>query len=143
MMLYFLMSWLPAVSDQCGLAPAQARTASRCCSSAVSADPWCRPGWWIVAGAIAALIGGYVMTLSIAMVFAVFGVVPAWPLLLVLMGSGIAGVMMSIIALGAIFYPPRSASPGSAGQVPCPVGAVLGPLAGGWLIGWLRPASWV
>ncbi len=33
----------------------------------------------------------------------------AWPVLLVLMGSGVAGVVMSIIALGAIFYPRKSA----------------------------------
>jgi AAHS family 4-hydroxybenzoate transporter-like MFS transporter len=56
--------------------------------------------------------------------------------LLVLMGSGVAGAMMSIIALGAIFYPPRIRVTGFgwAGAV-SRVGAVLGPMAGGWIIG--------
>jgi MFS transporter, AAHS family, 4-hydroxybenzoate transporter len=42
---------------------------------------------------------------------------------------------MSIIALGAIFYPPqiRVTGFGWAGAV-SRVGAVLGPLAGGWII---------
>jgi MFS family permease len=57
------------------------------------------------------------------------------PLLLVLMGSGIGGVIMAFIALGAIFYPPaiRVTGFGWAGAV-SRVGAVLGPLAGGWII---------
>jgi MFS family permease len=42
---------------------------------------------------------------------------------------------MSIIALGAIFYPPeiRATGFGWAGAI-TRVGAVLGPLAGGWII---------
>ncbi|MEJ0008908.1 MAG: hypothetical protein WDM77_21720 [Steroidobacteraceae bacterium] len=51
------------------------------------------------------------------------------------MGSGIGGVILSIIALGAIFYPPeiRVTGFGWAGAV-SRFGAVLGPLAGGWII---------
>jgi AAHS family 4-hydroxybenzoate transporter-like MFS transporter len=69
------------------------------------------------------------------LLFAVPGTAPAWPLLLVLMGSGIGGVIMAFIALGAIFYPPaiRVTGFGWAGAV-SRVGAVLGPIAGGWII---------
>jgi AAHS family 4-hydroxybenzoate transporter-like MFS transporter len=85
--------------------------------------------------AISALVAGYGMTLVTALLFAMPGTAPAWPLLLILMGSGAAGVVMSIIALGAIFYPPpiRATGFGWAGAV-SRVGAVLGPLAGGWII---------
>ncbi len=85
--------------------------------------------------AITALVGGYAITLISALLFAVPGTGPAWPVLLVLMGSGVGGVIMSLIALGAIFYPPqiRVTGFGWAGAV-SRVGAVLGPLLGGWII---------
>ena len=135
MMLYFLMSWLPQFLINAGLAPAQASHGIALLQFGGIGGSLVQA--WLVdrRRPIAALIGAYVMTLSIAMVFAVFGVVAAWPLLLVLMGSGIAGVVMSIIALGAIFYPTaiRATGFGWAGAV-SRIGAVLGPLAGGWLL---------
>ena len=135
MMLYFLMSWLPQFLINAGLAPAQASHGIALLQFGGIGGSLVQA--WLVdrRRPIAALIGAYVMTLSIALVFAVFGVVAAWPLLLVLMGSGIAGVVMSIIALGAIFYPTaiRATGFGWAGAV-SRIGAVLGPLAGGWLL---------
>jgi AAHS family 4-hydroxybenzoate transporter-like MFS transporter len=135
MMLYFLMSWLPQFLINAGLAPAQASHGIALLQFGGIGGSLVQA--WLVdrRRPIAALVGAYVMTLSIALVFAVFGVVAAWPLLLVLMGSGIAGVVMSIIALGAIFYPTaiRATGFGWAGAV-SRIGAVLGPLAGGWLL---------
>jgi AAHS family 4-hydroxybenzoate transporter-like MFS transporter len=135
LMLYFLMSWLPQFLINAGLAPAQASHGIALLQFGGIGGSLVQA--WLVdrRRPIAALISAYVMTLSIALVFAVFGVVAAWPLLLVLMGSGIAGVVMSIIALGAIFYPTsiRATGFGWAGAV-SRIGAVLGPLAGGWLL---------
>jgi len=135
MTLYFLMSWLPQFLSNAGLATAQASHGIALLQFGGIAGSLVQ-AWLVDRGrAITALVGAYVMTLSVALVFAVFGVAPAWPLLLVLMGSGVAGVVMSFIALGAIFYPPsiRATGFGWAGAV-SRIGAVLGPLAGGWLL---------
>jgi AAHS family 4-hydroxybenzoate transporter-like MFS transporter len=135
MMLYFLMGWLPQFLINAGLAPSQALHAVALLQFGGIAGSLVQA--WLVDRhrTITALVGAYSMTLITALIFAVFGVGPAWPLLLVLMGSGVAGVLMSIIALGAIFYPPpiRATGFGWAGAV-TRVGAVLGPLAGGWIL---------
>jgi AAHS family 4-hydroxybenzoate transporter-like MFS transporter len=135
MMLYFLMGWLPQFLVNAGLAISQGSHGIALLQFGGIAGSLVQA--WLVdrRRTITALVGAYVMTLATALVFAVFGVAPAWPLLLVLMGSGVAGVLMSIIALGAIFYPPpiRATGFGWAGAV-TRIGAVLGPLAGGWLL---------
>ena len=136
MLLYFLMSWLPAFLTSAGWSRAQAPHGIALLQSGGILGALVQ-AWLVDRGrAIAALVGGYGMTLVTALLFAVPGTAPAWPVLLVLMGSGVAGVIMSIIALGAIFYPPqiRVTGFGWAGAV-SRVGAVLGPLAGGWIIG--------
>ncbi len=135
MMLYFLMGWLPQFLSNAGLAPSQASHGIALLQFGGIAGSLIQ-AWLVDRGrAITALVGAYTMTLTIALVFAVFGVGPAWQVLLVLMGSGVAGVLMSIIALGAIFYPPsiRATGFGWAGAV-TRVGAAAGPLAGGWLL---------
>jgi MFS transporter, AAHS family, 4-hydroxybenzoate transporter len=135
MMLYFLVGWLPQFLINAGLAPSQAAHGMALLQFGGIAGSIVQA--WLVDRhrTITALVGAYSMTLITALVFAVFGVAPAWPLLLVLMGSGVAGVLMSIIALGAIFYPPeiRATGFGWAGAV-TRIGAVLGPLAGGWIL---------
>jgi MFS transporter, AAHS family, 4-hydroxybenzoate transporter len=135
MLLYFLFSWLPVFLINAGWSPSQASHGiallqfGGIVGSLVQA--------WLVdrRRTITALVGGYGTTLVTALLFAIPGSTPAWPVLLVLMGSGVAGVVMSIIALGAIFYPPqiRATGFGWAGAI-TRVGAVLGPLAGGWII---------
>jgi MFS transporter, AAHS family, 4-hydroxybenzoate transporter len=135
MLLYFLFSWLPVFLINAGWSPAQAARGiallqfGGILGSLIQA--------WLVdrRRTITALVGGYGTTLITALLFAIPGSAPAWPVLLVLMGSGVAGVLMSIIALGAIFYPPeiRATGFGWAGAV-TRIGAVLGPLAGGWII---------
>lgn len=135
MLLYFLISWLPVFLTSAGWSRAQAPHGIALLQFGGILGSLTQA--WLVdrRRAIGALVGGYSMTLVTALLFAVPGTAPAWPLLLVLMGSGVAGVMMSIIALGAIFYPPeiRVTGFGWAGAV-TRIGAVLGPLAGGWII---------
>lgn len=136
MLLYFLVSWLPQFLINAGWSPARASRGIALLQFGGIAGSLVQA--WLVdrRRTITALVGGYSMTLITALLFAVPGTDPAWPLLLVLMGSGVAGVLMSIIALGAIFYPPaiRVTGFGWAGAV-TRVGAVLGPWAGGWILG--------
>jgi len=135
MLLYFLISWLPVFLTSAGWSRAQAPHGIALLQFGGILGSLGQA--WLVdrRRAISALVGGYSMTLVTALLFAMPGTAPAWPVLLVLMGSGVAGVMMSIIALGAIFYPPeiRVTGFGWAGAV-TRIGAVLGPLAGGWII---------
>ncbi|HEY1899777.1 MAG TPA: MFS transporter [Steroidobacteraceae bacterium] len=135
MLLYFLISWLPVFLTAAGWSPAQAPRGIALLQFGGIAGSLIQA--WLVdrRRTITALVGGYGMTLVTALLFAVPGTAPVWPVLLVLMGSGVAGVMMSIIALGAIFYPPeiRVTGFGWAAAV-SRIGAVLGPLAGGWIL---------
>jgi MFS transporter, AAHS family, 4-hydroxybenzoate transporter len=135
MLLYFLISWLPTFLTAAGWSRSQAPHGIALLQGGGIAGSLVQA--WLVdrRRAITALVGAFGMTLITALLFAVPGTAPAWPVLLVLMGSGIGGVIMSFIALGAIFYPPaiRVTGFGWAGAV-SRVGAVLGPLAGGWII---------
>jgi AAHS family 4-hydroxybenzoate transporter-like MFS transporter len=135
MLLYFLVSWLPQFLINAGWSPARASHGMALLQFGGIAGALVQA--WLVdrRRTITALVGGYGMTLVTALLFALPGTAPAWPVLLVLMGSGVAGVLMSIIALGAIFYPPpiRVTGFGWAGAV-TRIGAVLGPLAGGWIL---------
>ncbi|HTY94470.1 MAG TPA: MFS transporter [Steroidobacteraceae bacterium] len=135
MLLYFLVSWLPQFLVNAGWSASAASHGMAALQFGGIAGSLVQA--WLVdrRRVITALVGGYGMTLVTALLFAVPGTAPAWPLLLVLMGSGVAGVMMSIIALGAIFYPPpiRVTGFGWAGAV-TRIGAVGGPLAGGWIL---------
>lgn len=135
MLLYFLMSWLPVFLAAAGWSPARASRGTALLQLGGIVGSLIQA--WLVdrRRTITALVGGFGMTLMTALLFAVPGTAPAWPVLLVLMGSGVAGVMMSIIALGAIFYPPeiRVTGFGWAGAV-SRIGAVLGPKAGGWIL---------
>jgi MFS transporter, AAHS family, 4-hydroxybenzoate transporter len=135
MLLYFLFSWLPVFLINAGWSPARASHGIALLQFGGIAGSLVQA--WLVdrRRTITALVGGYGTTLISALLFAIPGCAPAWPVLLVLMGSGVAGVVMSLIALGAIFYPPqiRATGFGWAGAV-TRIGAVLGPLAGGWII---------
>ncbi len=59
----------------------------------------------------------------------------AWHLLLAVLGASVAGGMFGVLAVGALLYPPelRAAGLGVAAAV-ARVGAVLGPLVGGWVL---------
>jgi AAHS family 4-hydroxybenzoate transporter-like MFS transporter len=85
---------------------------------------------------VLALAGGYVLSGAAALLFSV--VAPgfwAWTILFGLVGAGISGAMFAIFALAAGFYPAglRATGYGWAAAV-ARGGAVLGPLAGGWVL---------
>jgi len=135
MLLYFLISWLPSFLTAAGWSRAQAPHGIALLQGGGIVGALIQA--WLVdrRRAISALVGGFSLTLVSALACAVPGSAPAWPLLLALMGGGIGGVVMALIALGAIFYPPpiRVTGFGWAGAV-SRLGAVLGPAAGGWIV---------
>ena len=107
MLLYFLFSWLPVFLINAGWSPSQASHGIALLQFGGIAGSLVQA--WLVdrRRTMTALIGGYGTTLISALLFAIPGSTPGVAsVLLVLMGSGVAGVVMSIIALGAIFYPP-------------------------------------
>jgi len=58
-----------------------------------------------------------------------------WPVLLCVLGAAVSGGMFGVLAVGARLYPPelRAAGLGVAAAV-ARVGAILGPLIGGWVL---------
>ncbi len=141
MMLYFLMSWLPAFLEAAGWSPPRAARGIALLQFGGIAGSLVQA--WLVdrRRAVSALVGGFGMTLATALLFAVPGTAPAWPALLVLMGSGVAGVVMSLIALGAIFYPPEIRATGFGWAGGGDAGRRGAGATGGWLAGCRRPRA--
>ncbi|HTY49113.1 MAG TPA: MFS transporter [Steroidobacteraceae bacterium] len=142
LLLYLLTSWLPVLLSSAGWPAARALRGIALLQFGGIAGALIQ-AWWIDRGhPVGALIGAYAVTAAAAAAFAVPGAQGAWPLLLVLLGSGAAGAMLSIFAVGAIYYPPaiRVSGFGWAGAI-TRVGAVLGPLLGGWVLGTAMPAA--
>jgi len=142
LLLYLLISWLPVLLSSAGWPPARALRGIALLQFGGIAGALVQ-AWWIDRGhPVGALIGAYAVTAAAAAAFAVPGTQGAWPLLLVLVGSGAAGAMLSIFAVGAIYYPPaiRVSGFGWAGAI-TRGGAVLGPLLGGWVLGSGVPAA--
>jgi AAHS family 4-hydroxybenzoate transporter-like MFS transporter len=86
--------------------------------------------------AIPALIVAYLVSAVTAVMFIVLPPMgPLWPVLIVVLGGGISGALFALMAIGAIFYPPTIRATGfSWTAAVARIGAVLGPLAGGWVL---------
>ncbi|MCC6202515.1 MAG: MFS transporter [Gammaproteobacteria bacterium] len=134
--LYFLISWLPTLLSNVGWPRATALRAS-------------------VSMQFGGIIGGLLLSYLVdrgkvvlsmgtayagaAIVFALFMVVPAeatsWIPLLVLMGAGISGGQATLYALAATYYPAMLRATGLGwAAVIGRLGAVTGPLSGGWAV---------
>jgi MFS transporter, AAHS family, 4-hydroxybenzoate transporter len=144
MLMYFLMSWLPVFMSSAGWTNAEASRGIALLQFGGIAGALFQA--WLVdrQHVIAALTGAYIVTTVSALLFAAPGTRLIWPLLLVLIGSGVAGAMLSLIALGALFYPPpiRVTGFGWAAAI-SRGGAMLGPLAGGWILARGVPATMI
>jgi AAHS family 4-hydroxybenzoate transporter-like MFS transporter len=63
------------------------------------------------------------------------GTLPAWTILLLVVGAGVSGSQVALIALSAIFYPASLRATGAGWASGCGrVGAFVAPLAGGLVI---------
>jgi len=143
--LFVLISWLPSILTDAGFSRAAALR------GAVLIQAGGIVGGLLIArlvdrgATIAAMVTAYVI---VAITFALFLVVPAdvlvWSALLCVVGAGVSGTQGALTALSAIFYPPGIRATGAGwASASGRAGAVLGPLAGGAVLGQLdlQPAA--
>jgi AAHS family 4-hydroxybenzoate transporter-like MFS transporter len=77
-----------------------------------------------------------IVAVGFALFLVVPGTVPAWTALLLVVGAGVSGAQVALIALSAIFYPPSLRATGAGWASGCGrAGAVLAPIAGGLVLG--------
>ena len=135
--MYSLVSWLPTLLPSAGFSPDQAARYASVMQ-------------------IGGLLGGFLLSwlldreltvrafLSayVVVILAIFGfsLLPAqplsWGILILLIGGGVAGAHLSLMALGPKFYPPHILSTAIGITIALGrIGAILGPLLGGWYVG--------
>lgn len=93
--------------------------------------------WLVDRGhAIPALIVAYLVSAATALLFVVLPPLGAlWPVLIVVLGAAISGALFALMAIGATFYPATIRATGfSWTAAVARIGAVFGPLAGGWVL---------
>lgn len=134
--LFVLISWLPTVLSSAGWSGPQALR------GAVMIQAGGIVGGLAIAGlvdrgrALPAMLGGYVLAAAaFALMLVVAGTVFKWTVLLVIIGGGVSGSQAALTALSAIFYPPSLRATGAGWASSCGrAGAVLAPVAGGWVL---------
>jgi AAHS family 4-hydroxybenzoate transporter-like MFS transporter len=143
-LVYMLTSWLPVLLGGAGWS----RDAS------VRGITWLQGGGLVGALLLARCIDRGLTVMALCTAYGVaglagigFSLMPAtgwaWPLLLAVLGAAVSGGMFGLLAVGALLYPPqlRAAGLGAGGAV-SRVGAILGPLVGGWVLAFgVAPAT--
>ncbi|HEY7671017.1 MAG TPA: MFS transporter [Gammaproteobacteria bacterium] len=135
--LFVLISWLPTILTDAGW------TRPEALRGAVVIQAGGLVGGLIIAKlvdlgrTVAVLINAYaIVAVGFALFLVVPGTVPAWTILLLVVGAGVSGSQVALVALSAIFYPPSLRATGAGWASGCGrVGAVLAPLAGGLVLG--------
>ncbi|NLB58102.1 MAG: aromatic acid/H+ symport family MFS transporter, partial [Gammaproteobacteria bacterium] len=93
--------------------------------------------WFLDRGrSVEALLCSYALVIAALASFSFIAPDPVvWGSLLLIAGGGVSGAHMAILAVGTSFYPPQmlSAAIGLAVAV-ARLGAIGGPMVGGWLI---------
>jgi AAHS family 4-hydroxybenzoate transporter-like MFS transporter len=134
--LYMLTSWIPTLLPQAGFSlAAGARMAAIVQVGGLVAGLLL--SWFLDrASTVVTLVAGY---LIVAVCLAAFSLLPpsavGWGILLLIVGGGISGAHLALMAVGTGFYPPQmlSSAIGLAVAV-ARLGAIAGPLIGGWAI---------
>lgn len=135
-LLYLLISWLPVFLGGAGWSRPDALRGILMLQLGGIAGALLL-SWSVDKGqAIGALIVAYLVGAAAAVLFIVLPSTGAlWPVLIILLGGGISGALFALMAIGAIFYPPVMRATGfSWTAAVARIGAVLGPLAGGWVL---------
>ncbi|MDT8399291.1 MAG: MFS transporter [Pseudomonadales bacterium] len=134
--LYYLISWLPTLLSNEGWPQARAlQGAVMIQAGGVVGGLFL--AWLADRGYVAStLVIAFLVTL---LALALFAFVPStplnWGMLLLVVGGGISGTQLLLIALAAMFYPPPLRASGVGWAVAIArFGAILGPLVGGWII---------
>jgi AAHS family 4-hydroxybenzoate transporter-like MFS transporter len=131
--LFVLISWLPTILTDAGW------TQSQALRGAVVIQAGGIIGGLVIAKlvdlgrTVVVLMSAYtIVAVGFALFLVVPGTVPAWTILLLVVGAGVSGSQVALIALSAIFYPPSLRATGAGWASGCGrVGAFVGPLAGG------------
>lgn len=135
-LLYLLISWLPVFLSGAGWS----RTASSHGIVMLQLGGICGAvllSYLVDRGhAVNALIAAYLTCAATALLFVVL---PSegwsWNVLIVLLGASISGALLALMTLGAIFYPTTIRATGfSWTAAVARTGAILGPLAGAWVL---------
>jgi AAHS family 4-hydroxybenzoate transporter-like MFS transporter len=135
--LFVLISWLPTILSDAGWTQAQALR------GAVVIQAGGIVGGLVIAKlvdfgrTVPVLMSAYaIVVVGFSLFLVVPGTVPAWTALLLVVGAGVSGSQVALIALSAIFYPPSLRATGAGWASGCGrVGAFLAPLAGGLVLG--------
>ncbi len=134
--LYLLVNWLPT------LLTTQGWTASQAPKGAVMIQAGGLVGglilsWCVYKGkTVMSMLAAYSITAAALGLFSILpSSGPSWWVLLLMVGCGISGSQFVLNALSAIYYPPliRATGIGWAAGIGR-IGAVLSPMAGGWII---------
>ncbi|CCW16383.1 hypothetical protein EBBID32_7190 [Sphingobium indicum BiD32] len=134
--LYLVISWTPTVLPQAGFTLDQAARSITIIQSGGLVVALAL-AWLLDRGhAVLALVASYA---TIIAAFALLATLPAdplhWNLLLLIAGGGIVGVHLCIVAVVTGVFPPDClATAIGFGVAVARIGAIGGPLAGGWLI---------
>lgn len=135
-LLYLLISWLPVFLKGAGWSGAAALRGILMLQLGGIGGALIL-SWMVDRGhAITALIIAYLISAVTALLFVVLPPSGSlWPVLVIVLGAGISGSMFALMAIGAIFYPPTIRATGfSWTAAVARIGAVLGPLTGGWVL---------
>jgi AAHS family 4-hydroxybenzoate transporter-like MFS transporter len=135
--LYMLSSWLPTLLPQAGFTLAQAARMAGMVQAGGLVGGLLISFFLDRGKAMAGLMGAYAIVLAMLLGFSL--IVPdvwVWGAMLLVVGSGIAGAHLALMAVGTSFYPATvlSAAIGFAVAV-ARLGAVAGPMLGALLIG--------
>jgi AAHS family 4-hydroxybenzoate transporter-like MFS transporter len=134
--LYMVASWVPTILPQAGFSLADSARMAGIVQGgglvAALALSWFLDRSWTVAG----LMGGYLLVAACLVAFSLVPPAPlGWGSLLLVVGGGIAGAHLALMAVGTTFYPPwiLSSAIGIAVAV-ARIGAIAGPMVGAWLV---------
>ncbi|TPD59925.1 MFS transporter [Emcibacter nanhaiensis] len=135
--MYSLVSWLPTLLPSAGFSADQAaRFAS------VMQIGGLLGGFllsWLLdrEQTVRAFLSAYGVVILVIVGFSLIPAQPlSWGILILLTGGGVAGAHLSLMALGPKFYPPHILSTAIGITIALGrIGAILGPLLGGWYVG--------
>lgn len=135
-LIYMMINWLPTLLPRGGLSLDDAARMSSLfqLGGIVGGFGF---AWMIDRGwATAAFIGGYaIATLGLVALALLGHAGPAWAILLLAVGVGISGAHVAITIFGVMFYPTELLSSYVGLSIAVTrIGAIGGPLAGGWLL---------
>jgi AAHS family 4-hydroxybenzoate transporter-like MFS transporter len=134
--LFVLISWLPTILTDAGWTRPQALRGAVVIHAGGIFGGLVIAKLVDVGRTVTALTSAYaIVAVGFTLFLVVPGTLPAWTILLLVVGAGVSGSQVALIALSAIFYPASLRATGAGWASGCGrVGAFVAPLAGGLVI---------